>query len=248
MARMFKDAPVKLIRILPGGDPVPGRSPFARTLILLKLELAVAAARGRMTRVAERCRHIGAWAAGSRAIGRELQGRFGPRCAAVWKALSFAVRICLVCVAAAARRLKATSKRGLAVVRPQLVRAGRAFMERARCLTRWLVDQAQSMRTSGGGDAQALDLVRELIALREQVAAQQRELAQVTAQVRELKGIVLSQQQVLIEFGKELDRGSTQVPPVNRIDTRKAKRRAPRPAKPPHGVIAAPTEPAFVGV
>jgi hypothetical protein len=131
MARMFKEAPVKLIRILPAERPKPGRHPFARTIMLLKLERRTAAAHEGIRQVARWPRHIAAWASRGRAILRELRKRVAPRCAAAWAALRCAMGICRVQMAAAARRWTSAVIGRFAEMPPKLDACGASLRSKA---------------------------------------------------------------------------------------------------------------------
>lgn len=248
MARMFKEAPVKLIRILPADRPMPGRHPFARTIILLKLEQRTAAAREWIGQVARWPRHLAAWASRGRTIVRKIREQLAPRCASAWAALRCAVEICRVRMAAAARRWTSAVKERFAEMPPKLDRMRSVIAEKGRRLARRLMEQAQAIHASRSDDAQVQDLVREVIALREQVAAQQRELAQITARVGDLNAMIRSQQGVLVQFGDELDTASIRATPPDSVGTRRPENRAARSAGPRHCVAEPAAAEACAGV
>lgn len=248
MARMFKEAPVKLIRILPAERPTPGRHPFARTLILLKLEPRTATAREWIGPVARWPRHIAAWPSRGRTILREIRKRVAPRCAAAWTALRSAVGICRVRMAAAARRWTSAIKERFAGMPPRLDRMWSVITEKGRRLARQLMEQAQAIHVSRSDDAQVQDLVREVIALREQVAAQQRELAQITARVGDLNEMIRWQQEALVQFGDGLDTASIRAMPPDSVGTRRPENRAARSAGPRHRVAEPAAAEACAGV
>ena len=75
------------------------------------------------------------------------------------------------------------------------------------------------------------ELLQEVHALRDQLSAHQDELVQVTAQMGELKALVLSQQQVLLHLGKELEAAEKKTPPLERLTPRKTKSKASKPKK-----------------
>jgi hypothetical protein len=94
------------------------------------------------------------------------------------------------------------------------------------------MEQAQAIHVSRRDDAQVRDLVREMIALREQVAVQQRELAQIAARVGDLNAMIRSQQEVLVQIGDELDPASIRATPPDSAGPRRPENRAPRSAGP----------------
>jgi hypothetical protein len=245
---MFKEAPVKLIRILPAERPMPGRHPFARAIILLKWELKTAAARERIGQVARWPRHLAAWASRGRTILRQIRERIAPRCAVAWAALRCAVGICRVRTAAAARQWTSAVKERFAEMPPKLDRMRSVITEKGRRLARRLMEQAQAIQVSRSDDAQVQDLVREVIALREQVAAQQRELAQIAARVGDLNEMIRSQQGLLVPYGAELDTASIRATPPDSGGTRRPENRAARSAGPRHCVAEPAAAEACAGV
>ncbi|HXF92573.1 MAG TPA: hypothetical protein VNK46_07430 [Nitrospiraceae bacterium] len=106
---------------------------------------------------------------------RTMRERFASRWATAVEALRFAAALCRAQAVAAMRRVVSTASRGLAAWPPKPNGMRRGIAEASYGLMRWLVDRAQAMRMVRGG--------KTLIALRERVKAQQRELAQITAQV-----------------------------------------------------------------
>ena len=68
-------------------------------------------------------------------------------------------------------------------------------------------------------------LIDEVHALRTQLTSHQDELIRVTAQMEELKALVLSQQQVLLHLGKELEATERNENPSERLTVRKTKTR-----------------------
>jgi len=86
-------------------------------------------------------------------------------------------------------------------------------------------------------------LIEEVHALRSQLTSHQDELIRVTAQMEEVKALVLSQQQVLLHLGKELEaternespserKESPKESPKERLTIRKTKPRETKPANP----------------
>lgn len=75
-------------------------------------------------------------------------------------------------------------------------------------------------------------LIEEVHALRTQLSAHQDELIRVTAQMGELKALVLSQQQVLVHLGKELEATEEKETSSEKMTPRKAKIRPTKSAKP----------------
>ena len=64
----------------------------------------------------------------------------------------------------------------------------------------------------------------ELVELRTYTLSQQQDISRLSAQVQELKSLVLSQQQVLVYLGKELELTQTQVTPITAAASAPAKR------------------------
>jgi len=75
-------------------------------------------------------------------------------------------------------------------------------------------------------------LMEEVHALRFQLTSHQDELIRVTAQMEEVKALVLSQQQVLLHLGKELEATERKESPKERLTIRKTKPRETKHANP----------------
>ena len=75
-------------------------------------------------------------------------------------------------------------------------------------------------------------LIEEVHALRTQLTTHQDELIRVTAQMEEIKALVLSQQQVLLHLGKELEATERNESSPEKLPVRKTKPRKTKPAKP----------------
>lgn len=86
-------------------------------------------------------------------------------------------------------------------------------------------------------------LIEEVHALRTQLSTHQDELIRVTAQMGELKALVLSQQQVLLHLGKELEATERTENPSERFALRKTKPRAAKSAKPKKSESSEPMAP-----
>ena len=75
------------------------------------------------------------------------------------------------------------------------------------------------------------DNSKEVDKLRDQLFAQQKGLTRITTQVSELQALVLSQQQVLLHLGKELERTEAKAAQPVPTPSKKSKSRAVKPAK-----------------
>jgi len=75
------------------------------------------------------------------------------------------------------------------------------------------------------------ELIEEVHALRNQFSAHQDELIRVTAQLGELKALVLSQQQVILHLGEEIEATENKETPSERSTLRKTKSRPTKSSK-----------------
>lgn len=83
----------------------------------------------------------------------------------------------------------------------------------------------------GQTDEQRDELLQEVHALRNQLSAHQHELAQVTTQMGELKALVLSQQQVLLHLGKELEAAEKRAAAQDRVSPRRTRNKTTKSVK-----------------
>lgn len=203
MARKLTDAPVKLIHILPSDGGAPTVNPL---LPSRRMKLA-----GIVRRLADRMRGgrerwnggtRSVMARGSRMLG--LVGMQGGRSAA-W-------------VRAAAGRASAATCRAVSqtwkTVRPAMAVSWTGAIRGVRAVRPAALGLLRAAHSrSGVRDLANAETAHELHALRCEVAAQQAELQRTTAHLADLRALVMSQQQVLLYMGKEMDALQGQAPP-----------------------------------
>lgn len=202
MPRRYSEEPVNLIQILPSQEKTRTPNPLQPSVTRVALEGIAAGARGLAEMTARAGRRLQVamtdLARGTQEYGRQTSQWVG--------------------------RGVLQSRR----LRQHLKRSGLNAMQ---WLAAMLVKlRAQASRTK----AQAKHVVRqefvqgrrnesrdEVASLKTQLLVQQQELTQVTSQMMELKALVMSQEQVLIYLGKELDTMHMPVAPPQSIAPKK---------------------------
>ncbi len=206
MARKHNDAPLKLIHILPQDDPSNLYDPLPARL---KVQIGIEGTRPIWIKFAH---YVSRFRAGRRLASRgdrptpPQPRRWAAWLIAVGKHMNAGLLFLLqtmrrggILFYRAVAKLGQVSGRMVHWMMSQVNRVKMAWTKPSKA------GESSATESSETTQAQKQEILQELITLKGQLMAQQDELTRVGAQMRDLKAMVLSQQQGLLHLAEELD-------------------------------------------
>lgn len=214
MSRRYNEEPVNLIQILPSKEKDSMQNPLKPSITCLLLEATAAGVRGLAELITRGGRRMQLVVGDlSRSIrefseqGNQWMGWVTLRSRRLGQGLA---------------RFGVKAKQWIAVV------WDRVGTQTSRLIHEVMARGPEHQKPVSGAQNAPND---ELASLRAQLLAQQQELAQVTSQLMELKALAMSQEQVLLYLGKELDAMQMPVVPAAAVAPKKSPNRGKKSAK-----------------